>query len=95
MLPAMNNPHEDPAALKALQDDIYREKILRARKQTPAERLADVFELSDHQHQLMLAGAMHKLKTRDIHLGWAEVGRWMARLDRVRENGLYVTERTS
>ncbi len=28
------NIHDDPAALKALQDDIYRERILRARKMT-------------------------------------------------------------
>lgn len=37
------------ADLKAMQDFIFREKILRARRQTPEERLADVFELSNHQ----------------------------------------------
>lgn len=34
------------ADLKAMQDDIYRERILRSRKMTPEQRLADVFELS-------------------------------------------------
>ncbi len=87
----MSNIHDDPAALKALQDDIYRERILRARKLTVEQRLADVFELSNHQFGMMLAGAMHRLGTRDEAAGWQEVRRWMARLDRVREHGLYVT----
>lgn len=42
----MNPPDPELAAaeLKAMQDDIYREKILRARRQTPEQRLADVFK---------------------------------------------------
>jgi hypothetical protein len=92
----MDSPAPDRAAaeLKAMQDSIYREKILRARRQTPEERLADVFELSDHQFGMMLAGAMHKLGTSDPNKGWEEVGRWMERLDRVREQNLYARERT-
>lgn len=86
----MANIHDDPAALKALQDDIYRERILRARKMTVEQRLADVFELSNHQFGMMLGGAMHRLGTRDEAAGWQEVRRWMERLDRVREQGLYV-----
>lgn len=78
-----------------MQDSIYREKILRARRQTPEERLADVFELSNHQFGMMLGGAMHRIGTTDEREGWEEVGRWMRRLDRVRENGLYVTERNA
>jgi len=66
---------------------------LRARKMTVAERLADVFELSNHQFGLMLAGAMHRLGTRDEDAGWLEVKRWMQRLDRVREIGFYSTEK--
>jgi len=89
----MPNIHDDPAALKALQAEIYREKILRARSMTAMERLAEVFELSDRQFEMMLAGAMHRLGTRDEAAGWAEVRRWMERLDRVREHGLYVTEK--
>ena len=34
----MSNPHDHPTALKGLQDSIYREKVLRARAITPAER---------------------------------------------------------
>jgi hypothetical protein len=89
----MSNIHDDPAALKALQDDIYRERVLRARKMTVPERLADVFALSNHQFGMMLGGAMHRLGTRDESLGWQEVKRWMQRLDRVRERGFYVTEK--
>ena len=89
----MPNIHEDPAALKALQDEIYRERVLRARKMTVAERLADVLELSNHQFGMMLGGAMHRLGTRDEAAGWEEVKRWMQRLDRVREYGLYVAEK--
>ena len=89
----MPNIHDDPAALKALQDAIYREKILRARKQTVEERLADVFAQSNFQFGMMLAGAMHKIGTRDEAEGWREVARWMERLDRVREHGLYATQK--
>ncbi len=91
----MHPPDPDLAAaeLKAMQDSIYREKILRARRQTPEERLADVFELSNHQFGMMLGGAMHRIGTSDEDKGWAEVGRWMSRLDRVREHGWYVTEK--
>jgi len=89
----MSNLHEDPATLKALQDELYREKVRRARRMTVEERLAEVFELSNHQFGMMLAGAMHRLGTRDEAAGWAEVRRWMQRLDRVRDHSLYVTEK--
>lgn len=89
------DPDLAAAELKAMQDSIYREKILRARRQTPEERLADVFELSNHQFGMMLGGAMHRIGTTNENEGWEEVSRWMRRLDRVREQGLYVTERTA
>lgn len=89
----MENPHDNPAALKELQDAIYREKVLRARQMTVTERLDEVFDLSNRQMGMMLAGAMHRLGTKDQEEGWDEVSRWLARLDRVRDHGLYVTER--
>lgn len=88
-----STPDRAAAELKAMQDSIYREKILRARRQTPEERLADVFELSNHQFGMMLAGAMHKIKTSDQEKGWEEVRRWMRRLDRARDYGLYSPQR--
>ncbi len=90
----MPNIHDDPAALKALQDDIYRERVLRARGMTEEQRLADVFELSNHQFGMMLVGAMHRLGTRDEEAGWREVRRWMARLDKVYDHGFYQTQKT-
>ena len=89
----MSKIQDDPAPLKALQDDLYREKVLRARKMTVEQRLAEAFELSNHQFGMMLAGAMHRLGTRDEAAGWEEVRRWMKRLDRVRDHGLYVPEK--
>jgi hypothetical protein len=89
----MSNPHDHPTALKDLQDSIYREKILRARSMTREERINEVFELSNRQLQMMLSGAMAKICTSDESLGWQEVGKNIERLDRVREYGLYTTER--
>lgn len=89
----MANVHDDPAALKALQDAIYRDTIRLARRMTVEERLRDVFELSNHMFGMMHGGALNKLGTKDHAEGWAEVRRWMHRLDRVRDHGLYVTEK--
>lgn len=86
---AMPNPHDHPTALKDLQDSIYREKILRARAMTREERISSVFELSNFQFGMMLAGAMARLGTDDQELGWQEVSKGLDRLDRVREHGLY------
>ena len=92
---AMPNIHDDPAALKALQDDIYREKILRARKQTMEERLADGIELTNSAFLRMLEGAMWQLGTTDEGLGLAEVRRRMDRLGRVTDEGRFVNRRPS
>lgn len=87
----MANLHDTPGALQALQADIYREKILQARKLTLEQRLAHVFELSNHQFGMMLSGAMHRVNTQDAEIGWKEVCRWMKRLDKVRDHGFYTT----
>jgi hypothetical protein len=89
----VSNPHDDPAALKALQDAIYRERVLRSRKLTEEQRLNDVFELSNHQFGMMLGGAMHSIGSNDVNLGWQEVRRWMGRLDRLHDHLFYKTER--
>ena len=86
----MGSIHDDAAALKALQDDIYRERILRARRMTVQERLADVFELSNSVFTRMHEGAMWQLGTTDPELGWREVRRRLARLDRVHDAGRFL-----
>ncbi|MCY2975160.1 MAG: hypothetical protein NTW52_10900 [Planctomycetota bacterium] len=93
----MNSPdpniHNTPGALKALQDDIYRDKILRARHMTSVERLEQVFSQSAIQFGMMLSGAMYRLNTTDTALGWQEVRRWLTRLDRVHDHGNYTIEK--
>lgn len=78
--------------LRRMQNEIYRERILRARQSSIEQRLSDVFELSNHQFGMMLAGAMHRLGTVDESAGWAEVRRWMHRLDRLHDHAFYRTE---
>jgi hypothetical protein len=90
----MPNIHEDPAALETLQDDIYRDRILRARAMTIEQRFEEIMDLSASQFGMMLAGAMHRLGTEDEEAGWREVTRWMKRLDGVRRKDFYVAERT-
>lgn len=87
------NIHDDPAALKALQDDIYREKVLRARKQSPAERLADAFEITNFVFGNMLSGAMAQKGLKTESEGWEEVRLRLERLSRVHDHGRYATEK--
>lgn len=89
----MDTPAPDLAAaeLKAMQDSIYREKILRARRQTPEERLADVFELTNAVFARMHAGAMWQAGITDEQEGWNIVRRRLARLSKVHDAGRFVT----
>jgi hypothetical protein len=89
----MPSIHDDPAALKALQDAIYRDKVLRARTMTLPQRMEEVFTQSNFQFNMMLAGAMDRLGTQDEAKGWHEVRRWMDRLDRAHDHGFYATEK--
>jgi hypothetical protein len=83
------NPHDHPTALKDLQDSIYREKVLRARRMTSEERLDSIWELSDMQFGLMLAGALDRIGSSDQDTGWAEVRRGIERLSRARDHRFY------
>lgn len=85
--------HEEPAALKALQDDIYRERILRARAMSPEQRLAAAFELTNFVFANMHDGAMHQLRTTDAGKGWDEVRRRLERLRRTQDHGRFVTQK--
>jgi hypothetical protein len=88
----MNPPDPDLAAaeLKAMQDSIYREKILRARRQTPEERLADVFELTNSVFTRMHEGAMWQAGISDERQGWDIVRKRLARLRQVYDAGRFV-----
>ena len=89
----MANPHDHPTALKDLQDSIYREKVLRARSMTPQERADSIFELSEFQFGMMLAGAMHKLGTTCEEEGWEQVAQCLDRLTKARDHNLYSDHR--
>jgi hypothetical protein len=85
----MPSPHDDPAALSALQEDIYRERVRRARLLTPEQRLADAFDLTNSVFERMLEGAMWQKGLSDRDEGWREVRRRLDRLQRVQDAGRY------
>jgi hypothetical protein len=87
------NPHSTPGALEALQADIYREKILRARKLTVQQRLADVFELTNSVFARMHEGAMWQLGLSDPEEGWKVVRQRLNRLQKVHDEGRFVAQR--
>lgn len=89
----MANIHDDPAALKALQDEIYRDRVLRARKMTVEQRFAEALELTNSVFVRMHEGAMWQLATNDPNVGWREVRRRLAVVGRVHDEGRFVTEK--
>lgn len=89
----MANIHDDPAALKALQDDIYRDRVLRARSLTVEQRLADAFEITNFVFENMLAGAMWQKGTSDRAVGWEEVRRRLDLLEKVHDSGRFTNEK--
>ena len=91
----MPNPHEIPGALEELQDAIYRERVLRARRMTPGERADAVFNLSELQLNMLLAGEMSRHQLSDIRLGWEKVRQALRRLDHVHEHQLYLDDKPS
>ncbi|MBM3879044.1 MAG: hypothetical protein FJ387_04905 [Verrucomicrobia bacterium] len=89
----MSNVHDDPAALKALQDAIYRDRVQRARRMTLEQRFAEAIELTNSVFIRMHEGAMWQLKTTDADAGWQEVRRRQARLSGVHDAGRFVTKK--
>ena len=76
-------------SLKALQAEIYRDKVLRSRAMTPAERLAEALELSNDIYTWMLDGAKAQCRQPSDEDGWAEVQRRLQTLRRLHEYKLY------
>jgi hypothetical protein len=79
--------------LLAMQQSIYREKVLRARQMSPEERLADVFALSNSAMARMHEGAMWQHGLTDEDEGWTIVSQRLERLRQLHEKGLFVNER--
>jgi hypothetical protein len=78
-----------PDARKALQDEIYRDKVLRARAMSPAERLDEALELSNDIYTWMLDGAKSQCGLSSDEDGWAEVQRRLQTLRKLHEKTLY------
>ena len=76
-------------AFKAMQDAIYRDKVLRARAMTPAERLEEALELSNDIYGWMLDGAKAQCDLHSDEEGWVEVQRRLQTLRRIHESNLY------
>ncbi len=89
----MPNPHDTVGALEALQKDMYREKILRARQSTLEQRFADVLALTNAVFDRMHAGAMWQLNLCDPDEGWAVVRQRLDRLQKVHDEGRFVSAR--
>ena len=58
----MEKVQTDEAGLKALQDAIYRDKVERARRMTPEEKLDAVFSLSGSVIERMKEGVRWQLE---------------------------------
>jgi hypothetical protein len=80
-------PHA--SAGQALQDDIFRRKVLRARGMTPTQRFDEALELTQSIFEWMHAGAMDQCGFTDAEDGWREVKRRLNRLRRFQEHNLY------
>jgi hypothetical protein len=90
----MSESDDAAASLKAMQDDIYREKILRARKLTPEQRLADVFDLTNSVFARMHEGAMWQAGSTDAEEGWKIVRQRLTRLQKVQDKGRFSNQKT-
>jgi len=78
------NGESDATALRALQEDIYRRRVLRARTMTSTERLDEVLELSNG-----LFGPPDEPGDSDREAYWCEMERRLRLAPRVREHQLY------
>ena len=89
LLGSAHNVESNPDALKALQDGIYRDKVLRARAMSPGERLDEALELSNDIYTWMLDGAKSQCGLFSDEEGWAEVQRRLQTLRGLHERNLY------
>ncbi len=89
----MSNPHDHPTALADLQESIYREKVLRARRMTREERFIAGVELTNEVSKRILQGAMARLGTNDESIAWADVHRRAGRLRKTHDYGHYSFEK--
>ncbi len=80
----------DTAQLKELQDSIYREKILRARKMTTWERYEASLEQIDFAFEVMLSGVKHQFPEATEEEANRILGQRLDRLRGMEDRGLFV-----
>ena len=79
----------EPNEFQPLMDDIFREKVLRARKATPGQKVADIFELYQIGVSLMRDGVRGQHPQFNEEQVEAEVRRRFARVRQIQEHGIY------
>jgi hypothetical protein len=77
------NPHQP------LIDQLYREEILHARKQTPQQRVTAAFELAPFAHGIMIAGIRRQHPHANEEEVWREACRRIAIARRLSEHDIY------
>lgn len=81
----------DPEALRVLQEDIYRQRVLEARKMTTSERLDRVFQLSQLGFDTMLADMRSRKPALTEEEAWCEVAAQISRERQIEEVGFFTT----
>jgi len=95
ILPGMTDWQADPAKLRAVQEEIYRERVLRARAMTVAERLMSGFECTRLSLSFMYGGVQAQRRGLSAEETWAEVGARIDRGRRLHDHGFYRKEAAS
>lgn len=81
----MNGPDD----FQPLMDDIFREKVLRARLVPPGEKMFSGLELFEEVEERMRAGVRHQFPAADAGEVERILSQRFARLRQIEEHGLY------
>jgi hypothetical protein len=79
----------DPTLPTPSQDELYRQKVMRARAMTESERLDETFRLTQEMFNQMHKECMKELELTDPGAGWDEVGRRI-REQRAKDEGFFL-----
>lgn len=82
---------DEPNEFQPLMDEIFREKVLRARQQQPGEKFADGFALFEEALVWMRAGIRGQFPHFSDDAVEAELHRRIRRVRQVEEHGFYTT----
>ena len=80
---------DEPNPFQPLMDDIFREKVRRARLESPEQKLVDGLDLFEEALTWMRVGVRGQFSRHDEAQVEAEVHRRIARIRQVEEHGIY------